>query len=376
LKTKTETKPPNSTLNEPDRVLFERAMKDMEKSRFTVARLTLQTLISTYPDSEFLPQAKYAMAESFYREGTSAALTEAENGFKDYITFFPASDLTDDAQMKIAMTHVKRLEKPDRDNTQARMAELEFKSFIEAYPDSPLINEAKEKLRDVQELLADGIAGVGNFYFVSRKDFNAASSRYKEVLKNYPDYSKMPETLFSLAIAVQQLGNEKDAVMYYARIVTDHPKSDRVAQAKQQLTALKQPIPEPNPVALARAEQNQREAPPGGILGKLYMTLKPSPGVSTKTAAVSDAKSSEEATADTQTGGVRGGTAAVVAKGGSTNESNTGPNGNNNNKDDKDCEKIAANGSNTGNKANNKCKDNGNSLDVNPKAVQPPPVKN
>ena len=51
---------PPSNLNEPDRVLFERAMKDMEKSRFTVARLTLQTLISTYPDSEFLPQAKYA----------------------------------------------------------------------------------------------------------------------------------------------------------------------------------------------------------------------------------------------------------------------------------------------------------------------------
>src|SRR3974377_376053 len=102
---KAETTPPPSTLIKPDRVLFERAMKDMEKSSFTVARLTLQTLISTYPDSEFLPQAKYAMAESFYRESTSTALTEAENGFKDYITFFPTSELADDAQMKIAMTH-------------------------------------------------------------------------------------------------------------------------------------------------------------------------------------------------------------------------------------------------------------------------------
>src|SRR5215831_12895996 len=120
----TATKAPNSTLNEPDRVLFERAMKDMEKSRFTVARLTLQTLISTYPDSEFLPQAKYAMAESFYRESTTASLTQAENGFKDYITFFPTSALADDAQMKIAMTHVKRLEKPDRDTTQAKLEEV------------------------------------------------------------------------------------------------------------------------------------------------------------------------------------------------------------------------------------------------------------
>src|ERR1051326_1445280 len=109
------TKTPASSLNEPDRVLFERAMKDLEKSRFTVARLTLQTLISTYPDSEFLERAKYAMAESFYRESTSTSLSQAENEFKDYITFFPASTLADDAQMKIAMTHIKRLEKADRD---------------------------------------------------------------------------------------------------------------------------------------------------------------------------------------------------------------------------------------------------------------------
>src|SRR6516162_7959043 len=311
---------PPSNLNEPDRVLFERAMKDMEKSRFTVARLTLQTLISTYPDSEFLPQAKYAMAESFYRESTSSALTEAENGFKDYITFFPASELADDAQMKIAMTHVKRLEKADRDTTQAQLAEIEFKQFIESYPDSALIDEAKEKLREVQELLADGIFGVGNFYLVSRKDFKAAVSRYQEVLKKYPDYSRMPETLLSLGFSMQQMGDEKNAAVYYARIVTDHPLSERVTQAKQQLTALKQPIPDPNPVALARAQANQREAPPGGVLGKLYMVLKPSPGVSTKTAAASNA-SQEEATAATSGGSVRGGTGgANGGKPGSTGD--------------------------------------------------------
>src|SRR2546423_4396775 len=121
---KVETKAPASRLDEPDRVLFERAMHDLDKNKFTVARLTLQTLINTYPDSEYLPQAKYALAESFYRESSSTAMNQAENEFKDYITFFPASDLADDAQMKIAMTHIRRLEKADRDTTQARLAEL------------------------------------------------------------------------------------------------------------------------------------------------------------------------------------------------------------------------------------------------------------
>jgi outer membrane protein assembly factor BamD len=245
-------------------------------------------------------------------------LSQAENEFKDYITFFPTSPLADDAQMKIAMTHVKRLEKADRDKTQAQLAEVEFKSFIESYPDSPLLNEAKQKLREVQELLADGILGVGNFYMVSHKDYPAAISRYKEVLKKYPDYSRMPETLFSLGLALQRSGNEPEAAIYYARIVTDHPLSDRVTPAKQELTLLKQPIPEPNPVALARAQESQREVP-AGVLGKLVEILRGRPTVSTTTAAASNA-AAEEAGDDIATP-VRGGSVTPGSKSGSGNDS-------------------------------------------------------
>src|SRR6266566_6842781 len=127
---------PGTDLNEPDRVLYNRAMRDLEKNKFTVGRLTLQTLINTYPDSEYLPRAKYALAESFYKESSSSSLSQAENEFKDYITFFPTSELADDAQLKVAMTHIRRMEKADRDNTQARLAEVELKSMIESYPDS------------------------------------------------------------------------------------------------------------------------------------------------------------------------------------------------------------------------------------------------
>src|SRR6185295_16703595 len=154
---KVATNAPTSTLDEPDRALFERAMRDLNKNRFTVGRLTLQTLINTYPDSEFLPRAKYAMAESFFKESSSSSLSQAENEFKDYITFFPISDLADDAQLKIAMTHVRRIEKHDRDNTQAKLAEIELKTMIESYPDSNLLDEAKRDLRAVQEVLADGV---------------------------------------------------------------------------------------------------------------------------------------------------------------------------------------------------------------------------
>src|SRR5881409_2150994 len=173
---KVVTNAPASNLEEPDRVLFERAMHDLERNKFIVSRLNLQTLINTYPDSEFLPQAKYALAESFYRESGNSSMNQAEAEFKDYITFFPTSDLADDAQLKIAMTHIRRVEKHDRDNTQARLAEVELKSMIETYPDSDLLDEAKRDLRAVQEVLAEGVYSVGNFYMLHR-NYAAAISR-------------------------------------------------------------------------------------------------------------------------------------------------------------------------------------------------------
>ena len=303
---KVATKAPTSNLDKPDKVLFDRASHDLDKNKFTVSRLTLQTLINTYPDSEFLPQAKYLMAESFYRENSSSSLNQAETEFKDYITFFPTSPLADDAQMKIAMTHVRRLEKPDRDNTQAQLAELEFKSFIEMYPDSQLLTEAKEKLRAVQEILADGEDKIGDFYFL-HKVYPAALNRYKAVVTRYPDYSKLPDTLFNLAESLRHSGNEEESAIYYARIVIEHPLSQKVADAKRHLTAMNQPIPEPNPVALARAQQAPREDK--NILGKMFGILRSRPPVPTETGAANSAVPEEQPT-DTAPAPVRGGVTA------------------------------------------------------------------
>src|SRR5213592_383427 len=279
---KVVTKAPASNLEEPDRVLFERAMHDLEKNKFIVSRLSLQTLINTYPDSEFLPQAKYALAESFYRESSSSAMNQAESEFKDYITFFPTSDLADDAQLKVALTHLRRMEKPDRDRTQALLAEAELKAMVEAYPDSLLLDEAKQKLRAVQEVLAEGVLKIGNFYLL-RKSYPAAIDRYKEIVKNYPDFSKTPEALFNLAESLRHSNNEPESAIYYARVVSEYPLSARATDAKQHLMAMNVSVPEPNPVALARAQQTQHED--RSILGKMFGVFNRRPPVPTETEA-------------------------------------------------------------------------------------------
>src|SRR2546427_13048814 len=72
----------------PDKILYDRAIVDIKKGRHEVGRLNLQTLINTYPDSEYLAKAKLAIADSYYKEGGSANLTKDVAGDKDCIVFF------------------------------------------------------------------------------------------------------------------------------------------------------------------------------------------------------------------------------------------------------------------------------------------------
>ena len=74
---------------QPDKELYDKAMVALKKGRFDVARLDLQTMLNTYPESEYRMRAKLAVGDSWFKEGGAAALTQAEAEYKDFITFFP-----------------------------------------------------------------------------------------------------------------------------------------------------------------------------------------------------------------------------------------------------------------------------------------------
>src|ERR1700733_4192161 len=141
---------------EPDKLLYEKAMSEIKKAHYTEGRLDFQTLINTYPDSEYLAKAKLGVADSFYKEGGTSSLTQSIEEYKNFIVFFPFLDEAAYAQMQVGMAHYRMMEKADRDTSQAQAAEDEFQAFLLKYPQSPLAPQALQDLRDVQEVLADG----------------------------------------------------------------------------------------------------------------------------------------------------------------------------------------------------------------------------
>src|SRR3954466_2667720 len=173
---------------QPDKVLFDRGMDAMKHNRFDIARLDMQTLINTYPDSEFIARAKLSLADSWYAEGGTAALAQAEQEYSDFKTFFPNMPEAAEAQVKIANIHFQQMEKPDRDYTHAMRAEEEYRQVILQYPDSKLLKEAKQRLREVQEVLAQREYNIGRFYYL-RQAYPAAIARLQTLVDRYPLYS-------------------------------------------------------------------------------------------------------------------------------------------------------------------------------------------
>jgi outer membrane protein assembly factor BamD len=282
---------------QPDKELFDKAMYAMKKGRFDVARLDLQTMLNTYPESEYRMRAKLAVGDSWFKEGGTAALTQAESEYGDFITFFPNAPEAAEAQMKVADIYYQQMEKPDRDYNNTQRAEQEYRKMINMFPDSTLVPRAKQKLRDVQEVLAERETDIGLFYG-SRDNYNAAIARLETVVDTYPLYSRSDQALLGIGDAYAGLSkniqNSKlpgavkerlysiymdKAAAAYTKVITRYPMAPHVDDARDHLVAMNRPIPEPTQDAVAENDAEERSRQPLRFTDKTLDVIKHGPTV-------------------------------------------------------------------------------------------------
>lgn len=235
-----------------DRELFIVATKEVRKNNYEVGRLLFQTIITTYPESDYLPMAKLAVADSFYIEGGTSSLIQAAAGYQEWLTFFPTHPLADRVLLKIAESEMRRIGLPDREIANARRAEQKLKAFIQNYPTSPLRPLVDLRLKEVQDNLGLHNLYIGNYYYtlsVTQKKggLKGAQSRYREILDKYPSFSFMDEALYKLAVTYLLEEETDQAARYFQQIVREYPNSEWIEKSKEQLEIIGAKVPEPDP---------------------------------------------------------------------------------------------------------------------------------
>ena len=264
--------------DQPDKVLFDKAINDIERGRFEIARLMLNTLINTYDTSEFLAKAKLAIADSWYREGGAHSWAQAEAEYKDFKLFYPAMEEAAESQEKICLIHYKQMEKPDRDRQQTIRAEDECRELLVEYPNSKFAPQAQQMLRNIQEVLAEGEYKTSMFYR-GKGAFPAAANRLQYLVDQYPLYSKADEALWQLADSYKKMGDrfEDRAAAAYTRIAKDYPLSDHADDAAQELKDMNRPVPDADPVAYARMKYELENRQKQGMVGRVKGVFTHSP---------------------------------------------------------------------------------------------------
>jgi outer membrane protein assembly factor BamD len=270
--------PITADTDQPDKILFDKAAKDIEKGRYEIARITLNTLLNTYESSEFAAKAKLAVADAWFREGGTRGFSQAEAEYKDFILFYPAMEEAAEAQKRICDMHVRQMEKPDRDPAQALRGEQECRQVLIQFPNSKFAPEAEQTLRNIQEVIAESENRVGEFY-LSRGAYNAAANRLGGVADQYPLYSKADSALWGEAQSFNKLGpafrgQEADSLV---RIVRDYPLSQWVDEAKARLTELEVRIPESDPLAAARMQFDLDNRVRPGVMSRTFGFMRRGP---------------------------------------------------------------------------------------------------
>ncbi|MCG3159537.1 MAG: Outer membrane protein assembly factor BamD [Acidobacteria bacterium] len=229
-----------------DKELYEQASKKAEKGRYDEARLLYNVVITTYPDSTYLPLSKLAIADSFYLEGGTSNLQQAIGGYKDFAQYFPTHPKICAVKHMIAQAYMRQMGAYNRDISNAKQAEHQLKAAEQACRNSDILPRIKGDLATVQQVLGLHELDIARFYTDNRRAYKAGESRLRDIVNNYPFFSYYDEALYRLGVALIEQEQPEEASEYFTRLVRDYSKSEFAGKGKEYLEKLGKPIPAPS----------------------------------------------------------------------------------------------------------------------------------
>jgi outer membrane protein assembly factor BamD len=227
---------------EADQFLFERGSAEFKEGNWIAAREYYRQIVDNYPQSQYRPDAKLGVGDTYIGEHTTESLLLAVNEFREFLTFYPTSPRADYAQYRLAFAQSEQMLAPERDQTNTREAIKELQVFVDRYPNSALLPQAQALLRTAKDRLSEASYRVGFFYFRS-KWWPGAIDRFQQVLKEDPEFTQRDAVYYHLAESLLRIDRKAEALPYFERLLKEFEQSSYLEATRRRVGELKSAPP-------------------------------------------------------------------------------------------------------------------------------------
>lgn len=233
---KSSTLPPGTV--DADKFLFERGTEAAKDRKWLNSREYLRNLVDNYPQSPFRPDAKLALGDTYISEKTTESLLLGANEFREFLTFYPTHQRADYAQLQLARSYMLQMLAPERDQSSTKDAVKEIEIFLQRFPNSALMPEARKMERETRDRLSEANYKVG-FYYFRVKWYPGAIDRFRDVLATDPGFSNRDAVYYHLAESLYRTDKQAEALPYYERLLREFEKSEFLEMAQKRVAELK-----------------------------------------------------------------------------------------------------------------------------------------
>jgi outer membrane protein assembly factor BamD len=206
--------------------IFTQGEQYLVKKRYKDTIKNFEGLDALYPFSEYEESAQLQLIYAYYMdEDYSSSAATAER----FIRLYPRSQYVDYAYFMKGMAHFEtnrgfaskyfNLDLAQRDLTNAEQAFNDFSQLIQYFPNSPYNNNAKARMINLRNLMAQHEVEVATYYY-QHMAYLAAANRAYYVVQHY---QTSPAVVPALALMVQsyralelnELANQTLAILAY-----------------------------------------------------------------------------------------------------------------------------------------------------------------
>lgn len=222
----------DTTLLTPDEH-FNYALALFQKEDYQDAQLEFQSILLQYPGSAVNDDAQYYLGLTYFRRGQYLL---AAYEFSKLIRDIPASEFVPDAQYMLAESYYQLSPPFPLDQSYSRKAIEEFQAFIDYFPLSPKVAEAEQKIKEMNDKLAEKLFNNALIY-EKMSYYKAAIKYYGDVYEIYHDTRFGPLALLKkiqLEISRDEIASAKRDINKFLAQYPDHESSMSVRQLEEQ----------------------------------------------------------------------------------------------------------------------------------------------